>query len=153
MALRKFRPLTPTQRFRTVASFDDVTRDSPEKSLTQHLPKKGGRDNRGHISAWQRGGGHKRLYLSTSLKRDKPGMPAKMAHVENDPNRNAPSALLNKSAGAKGYMIAPPLRREKDSANTGAAARASPRAGCIPARRGDSCPRERRRARRSSPTA
>jgi len=107
MALRKFRPLTPTQRFRTVASFDDVTRQGPEKSLTEHIPKKGGRGNRGHISSWQRGGGHKKLYRLVDFKRDKRGIPAKVAHVEYDPNRSARVALLHYVDGEKRYILAP----------------------------------------------
>jgi large subunit ribosomal protein L2 len=119
MALRKFRPLTPTQRFRTVASFDEVTRDTPEKALTQHLPKKGGRDNRGHISAWQRGGGHKRIYRLIDFKRDKRGIPAKVAHIEYDPNRSARIALLHYADGEKRYIIAPQQLRVGDSVMAG----------------------------------
>jgi len=107
MALRKFRPLTPTQRFRTVATFDEVTRSRPEKGLTEHLQKWGGRANTGHTSAWQRGGGHKRLYRIIDFKRDKRGIPAKVAHIEYDPNRNARIALLHYADGEKRYIIAP----------------------------------------------
>ena len=107
MALRKFRPLTPTQRFRTVATFDEVTRSRPEKGLTEHLPKWGGRGNTGHTTAWQRGGGHKKLYRIIDFKRDKRGIPAKVAHIEYDPNRNARIALLHYADGEKRYIIAP----------------------------------------------
>ena len=107
MALRKFRPLTPTQRFRTVASFEEVTRERPEKALTQHLPKKGGRDNKGHTSAWLRGGGHRRIYRLIDFKRDKRGIPAKVAHIEYDPNRSARIALLHYVDGEKRYILAP----------------------------------------------
>jgi len=107
MALRKFRPLTPTQRFRTVATFDEVTRSRPEKGLTEHLQKWGGRANTGHTSSWQRGGGHKRLYRIIDFKRDKRGIPAKVAHIEYDPNRNARIALLHYADGEKRYIIAP----------------------------------------------
>jgi len=107
MALRKFRPLTPTQRFRTVATFDEVTRSRPEKGLTEHLQKWGGRANTGHTSAWQRGGGHKRLYRIIDFKRDKRGIAAKVAHIEYDPNRNARIALLHYADGEKRYIIAP----------------------------------------------
>jgi len=107
MALRKFRPLTPTQRFRTVATFDEVTRSRPEKGLTEHLQKYGGRANTGHTSAWQRGGGHKRIYRIVDFKRDKRGIPAKVAHIEYDPNRNARIALLHYADGEKRYIIAP----------------------------------------------
>ena len=107
MALRKFRPLTPTQRFRTVATFDEVTRSRPEKGLTEHLPKWGGRANTGHTSSWLRGGGHKKLYRIIDFKRDKRGIPAKVAHIEYDPNRNARIALLHYADGEKRYIIAP----------------------------------------------
>ena len=107
MALRKFRPLTPTQRFRTVATFDEVTRSRPEKGLTEHLQKWGGRGNTGHTTAWQRGGGHKKLYRIIDFKRDKRGIPAKVAHIEYDPNRNARIALLHYADGEKRYIIAP----------------------------------------------
>jgi large subunit ribosomal protein L2 len=107
MALRKFRPLTPTQRFRTVATFDEVTRSRPEKGLTEHLSKWGGRGNTGHTTAWQRGGGHKKLYRIIDFKRDKRGIPAKVAHIEYDPNRNARIALLHYADGEKRYIIAP----------------------------------------------
>jgi large subunit ribosomal protein L2 len=119
MALRKFRPLTPTQRFRTVAQFNEVTREGPEKGLTEHLPKTGGRDNRGHTSAWQRGGGHKRLYRIIDFKRDKRGVPAKVAHIEYDPNRNARIALLNYVDGEKRYIIAPQLLQVGDTVVAG----------------------------------
>jgi large subunit ribosomal protein L2 len=119
MALRKFRPLTPTQRFRTVASFDEITRAKPEKALTQHLPKKGGRDNQGHTSAWLRGGGHKRLYRVIDFKRDKRGVPAKVAHIEYDPNRSARIALLHYADGEKRYILAPQLLNVGDTVLAG----------------------------------
>ena len=126
MALRKFRPLTPTQRFRTVASFDEVTRDTPEKALTEHLPKKGGRDNRGHISAWQRGGGHKRIYRLVDFKRDKRGIPAKVAHIEYDPNRTARIALLHYADGEKRYILSPNGLRVGDRLASGEGADVRP---------------------------
>ena len=119
MALRKFRPLTPTQRFRTVASFDEVTRGKPEKGLTQHLPKKGGRDNYGHTSTWLRGGGHRRLYRLIDFKREKRGVPAKVAHIEYDPNRSARIALLHYADGEKRYILAPQQLNVGDSIMAG----------------------------------
>ena len=107
MPLRKFRPLTPAQRFRTVASFEEVTRSRPERGLTESIRKTGGRDNRGHISAWQRGGGHHRKYRIIDFKRDKTGIPAKVAHIEYDPNRTSRIALLHYADGEKRYIIAP----------------------------------------------
>ncbi len=119
MPLRKFRPLTPTQRFRTVAGFEEITRDRPEKALTQHLPKKGGRANTGHTSAWLRGGGHKRIYRLIDFKRDKRGVPAKVAHIEYDPNRSARIALLHYADGEKRYILAPQLLKVGDTVMAG----------------------------------
>jgi len=107
MPLRKFRPLTPTQRFRTVSSFEEVTRDRPEPSLVERMSRTGGRDNHGHISSWQRGGGHRRLYRKIDFKRDKHGIPAKVAHIEYDPNRTSRIALLHYADGEKRYILAP----------------------------------------------
>src|SRR5262245_38932868 len=107
MALRKFRPLTPTQRFRTVANFGDITRSTPEPGLTEKLHRPGGRNNRGHTSSWLRGGGHRRNYRIIDFKRDKAGIPARVAHIEYDPNRSARIALLHYADGEKRYIIAP----------------------------------------------
>ena len=107
MPLRKFRPLTPAQRFRTVASFDEITRSRPEARLVEKLKKSGGRNNRGHTSAWLRGGGHPKKYRIIDFKRDKVGIPAKVAHIEYDPNRSARIALLHYVDGEKRYIIAP----------------------------------------------
>ncbi|HEU5310883.1 MAG TPA: 50S ribosomal protein L2, partial [Candidatus Eisenbacteria bacterium] len=107
MPLRKFRPLTPAQRFRTVASFDEITRSRPEPRLVEKLKKTGGRNNRGHTSAWLRGGGHHKQYRIVDFKRDKVGIPAKVAHIEYDPNRSARIALLHYVDGEKRYIIAP----------------------------------------------
>ena len=126
MALRKFRPLTPTQRFRTVATFDEVTRGKPEKSLTTHLPKRGGRSNTGHTSVWMRGGGHRRIYRLIDWKRDKRGIPATVAHIEYDPNRNARLALLHYADGEKRYIIAPQLLRVGDAVMAGNEAEIKP---------------------------
>jgi large subunit ribosomal protein L2 len=126
MALRKFRPLTPTQRFRTVATFDEVTRSRPEKSLTESLPRSGGRSNTGHTSAWQRGGGHRKLYRIIDFKRDKTGIPAKVAHIEYDPNRSARIALLHYADGEKRYIVAPAAVKVGDTLLSGAEAEVKP---------------------------
>jgi large subunit ribosomal protein L2 len=119
MALRKFRPLTPTQRFRTVANFDDVTRSTSEPRLTEKLHRGGGRNNRGQTSAWLRGGGHHRNYRIIDFKRDKTGIPAKVAHIEYDPNRSARIALLHYADGEKRYIIAPQSLGVGDSVASG----------------------------------
>ena len=120
MPLRKFRPLTPATRFKTVASFDEVTRSRPERSLTERLHRRGGRDNKGHISAWQRGGGHRRNYRIIDFKRDKVGIPAKVAFIEYDPNRSARIALLHYADGEKRYIVAPQNLNVGDAVMSGA---------------------------------
>lgn len=107
MAVRKFKPTTPARRQMSVLTFDEVTESEPEKSLTAPLPKSGGRNNYGRITSRHRGGGAKRLYRIIDFKRDKDGIPAKVATIEYDPNRSANIALLHYADGEKRYMIAP----------------------------------------------
>ncbi|WP_457630195.1 50S ribosomal protein L2 [Oceanithermus sp.] len=108
MAVKKFRPYTPSRRFMTVADFSDITKTEPEKSLVEPLKKTGGRNNQGRITVRFRGGGHKRLYRIIDFKRrDKAGIPARVAAIEYDPNRSARIALLYYRDGEKRYIIAP----------------------------------------------
>ena len=107
MALKKFNPTSPGRRFKTNLNFDEVTKTRPEKSLTEPLKKTGGRDNRGRITSRFIGGGHKQRYRIVDFKRNKPGVPAKVAAIEYDPNRSARIALLHYADGAKAYIIAP----------------------------------------------
>lgn len=107
MALKKFKPVTPALRFKTVSDFSEITKKEPEKSLLRPLTRSGGRDSHGHVSAWQRGGGHKRRYRVIDFKRDKIGIPAKVAAIEYDPNRSSRIALLHYIDGEKRYIIAP----------------------------------------------
>jgi len=107
MAIKKFRPITPTLRFRTVPAFDEITSTVPEKSLLAPLKKSGGRNNKGRITAYQRGGGHKRMYRIIDFKRNKHNIPARVASIEYDPNRSARIALLHYADGEKRYIIAP----------------------------------------------
>ncbi len=107
MGLKSFRPLTPGQRFKTVSDFAEITTDKPEKSLLRPLKKSGGRDNQGHVSAWHRGGGHKRRYRLIDFRRDKRDIPARVATIEYDPNRSARIALVVYADGEKRYIIAP----------------------------------------------
>jgi large subunit ribosomal protein L2 len=108
MAVKKFRPYTPSRRFMTVADFSEITKTEPEKSLTEPLKKSGGRNNQGRITVRFRGGGHKRLYRIIDFKRrDKAGIPARVAAIEYDPNRSARIALLYYRDGEKRYIIAP----------------------------------------------
>jgi large subunit ribosomal protein L2 len=126
MPPRKFRPLTPAQRFRTVSGFDEITRSRPEPSLIEKLHHAGGRDNRGHTSSWLRGGGHRRHYRIIDFKRDKKGIPAKVAHIEYDPNRSARIALLHYADGEKRYIIAPQLLKVGDKILSGPDAEVKP---------------------------
>src|SRR5512139_122661 len=108
MAIRKYKPTTPGRRGSSVADFVEVTRSTPEKSLVRPLPKKGGRNNQGRITTRHQGGGHKRAYRVVDFRRyDKDGVPAKVAHIEYDPNRTARIALLHYADGEKRYIIAP----------------------------------------------
>ena len=107
MAIRKLKPVTPTQRFRTVADFSEITRSTPEKSLLEPLNKTGGRNNNGRITVRHQGGGHKRRYRKIDFKRNKHDVPAKVFSIEYDPNRSARIALLHYLDGEKRYIIWP----------------------------------------------
>jgi large subunit ribosomal protein L2 len=107
MAVKKFKPTTPTLRYRTVSDFSDITKTDPEKSLLKPLKKTGGRNNRGRVTSRRRGGGHKQRYRVIDFKRDKIGVPARVAAVEYDPNRSARIALLHYKDGEKRYILAP----------------------------------------------
>lgn len=107
MPIKKFRPTTPTRRFQTVVLRDEITKETPEKSLTAGLKKSGGRNNKGGTTIRFRGGGHKRTYRAIDFKRDKIGIPAKVASIEYDPNRSAHIALLNYADGEKRYILWP----------------------------------------------
>ena len=108
MAIRKYKPTTPGRRGSSVADFAEITRTTSEKSLTEPLPKKGGRNNQGRITTRHQGGGHKRAYRVIDFRRnDKDGVPAKVAHIEYDPNRTARIALLHYADGEKRYIICP----------------------------------------------
>ncbi len=107
MAIKKFRPITPSQRFRTVPTFDEITSTTPEKSLLRPLHKSGGRNNKGRVTAYCRGGGHKRRYRVIDFRRDKHNIPARVASIEYDPNRSCRIALLHYVDGEKRYIIAP----------------------------------------------
>jgi large subunit ribosomal protein L2 len=107
MGIKKFKPVTPSARFRTVHDSSEISDKEPERSLTESLPKSGGRNNRGHITAYHKGGGHKRQYRRIDFKRDKLGVPGKVAAIEYDPNRSANIALIHYVDGEKRYILAP----------------------------------------------
>ncbi len=107
MPLKKYNPTSPGRRFMTSPDFGEITKHRPEKSLTQPNRRSGGRNNKGHITIWFRGGGHKRLYRVIDFRRDKIDIPAKVAAVEYDPNRSARIALLHYVDGEKRYILCP----------------------------------------------
>jgi large subunit ribosomal protein L2 len=107
MGTRKFKPITPSRRFMSVADFSEVTRSTPEKSLVVSLTKSGGRNNRGRMTARHRGGGHKRRYRIVDFQRANENVPGKVASIEYDPNRTARIALVHYADGDKRYIIAP----------------------------------------------
>ncbi|ADL06913.1 50S ribosomal protein L2 [Thermosediminibacter oceani] len=107
MGIKKFKPTSPGIRFMTVSTFEEITKKEPEKSLVEILKSKAGRNAQGRITARHRGGGHKRKYRIIDFKRDKDGVPAKVAAIEYDPNRSARIALLHYRDGEKRYILAP----------------------------------------------
>ncbi len=107
MALKTFRPITPSQRFKALPAFDEITRDTPEKSLTEPLKKTGGRNNRGRLTSRHIGGGHKRKYRIIDFKRTRRDVAATVQAIEYDPNRSARIALLQYPDGEKSYILAP----------------------------------------------
>ena len=107
MAVKKFRPTTPSRREMTMASFEEITTNSPEKSLLVSLKKTGGRNAQGKITVRHHGGGAKRKYRIIDFKRNKDGIPAKVATIEYDPNRTAYIALVVYADGEKRYILAP----------------------------------------------
>ncbi|MDO5729418.1 MAG: 50S ribosomal protein L2 [Actinomycetaceae bacterium] len=120
MGIRKYKPTTPGRRGASVADFVEITRSKPEKSLVRPLTKTGGRNNRGRVTARHRGGGHKRAYRIIDFRRaDKDGVPAKVAHIEYDPNRTARIALLHYLDGAKRYILAPAKLNQGDMVESG----------------------------------
>lgn len=107
MAVKRVNPTSPGRRFQTYSNFEEISKTTPEKSLVEILKKSGGRNNNGRITARRRGGGHKRYYRIIDFKRNKDGIPAKVATIEYDPNRSARIALLHYVDGEKRYILAP----------------------------------------------
>ena len=126
MAVKTFKPYSAGRRFMTVSSFDEITTDKPEKSLTVRLTKTGGRNQQGKLTVRHRGGGHKRLYRIIDYKRTKDGIPARVATIEYDPNRSARIALLNYADGEKRYILAPNGLKVGDVVESGAEADIKP---------------------------
>ncbi|MGH7564280.1 MAG: 50S ribosomal protein L2 [Gemmatimonadota bacterium] len=107
MGIKKFKPVTPSARFRTVHDRSELSKTEPERSLLEPIRKSGGRNNDGHITSRRRGGGHKRRYRRIDFKRDKIAVPGKVATIEYDPNRSANIALIHYADGEKRYILAP----------------------------------------------
>ena len=126
VAVKSFKPYSAGRRFMTVSSFDEITTDKPEKSLTVRLTKTGGRNQQGKLTVRHRGGGHKRLYRIIDFKRTKDGIPARVATIEYDPNRSARIALLNYADGEKRYILAPNGLKVGDVVESGAEADIKP---------------------------
>jgi len=107
MAIKSYRPTSPGRRFATTPAFDEITKSEPEKALTAPVKRRGGRNNYGRITTRHQGGGHKRRYRLIDFKRNKDGVPGRVAAIEYDPNRNARIALIFYVDGEKRYMLAP----------------------------------------------
>src|SRR5512134_1049713 len=107
MPVKTYNPTSPGRRFQTTSTFEEVTRSTPEKSLVVKISQSGGRNNRGKVTVRYRGGWHKKKYRVIDFRRDKLGIPAKVAAIEYDPNRSARIALLHYADGEKRYILAP----------------------------------------------
>ena len=119
MPIKTYKPTTPSQRPKTTLSSKELTKERPERSLLSSLKKSGGRNNQGRITSRRRGGGHKRLYRRIDFKRDKLGVPARVASLEYDPNRAASIALLVYADGEKRYIVAPMGLKVSDTVMAG----------------------------------
>lgn len=119
MPIKKFKPVTAGTRFRAISAFEEVTRDTPERSLTEPLGKSGGRNHHGRITSRRRGGGAKRLYRLIDFKRDKFGVPGRVAEIEYDPNRTSNIALIHYVDGEKRYILHPRGLQQGDTIVSG----------------------------------
>lgn len=122
MAINKRKPTSPGRRFQTVSDFAEITETKPEKSLIAKKSKTGGRNTTGRVTSRHRGGGHKQRYRIIDFKRDKDGVPARVASIQYDPNRNARIALLNYADGEKRYILAPVGVKVDDRLESGSGA-------------------------------
>lgn len=125
MALKKYNPTTPSMRFTTVSGFDEITKTKPERALTRPVKQKAGRNSSGRITVRHRGGGHKRKLRVIDFRRDKAGIPAKVAAIEYDPGRSANIALLHYVDGEKRYILAPARLKVGTEVVSGEAAEAT----------------------------
>lgn len=126
MAIRKSKPTSPGRRFQSYADYSGITRDEPEKTLVEPNPRSAGRNNHGRVTSRRRGGGHKSKYRVIDFRRTKDGVPAKVAHIEYDPNRNARIALLHYADGEKRYILLPNRVKVGDRLESGSKAEVRP---------------------------
>ena len=126
MAVKHLKPTSAGRRWQTISDYAEVTRSTPEKSLLEALPKKAGRNHSGHITVRHQGGGNKRRYRRIDFKRNKDGVPAKVAHIEYDPNRTARIALLHYADGEKRYILCPKGLMQGDTVISGLGADIKP---------------------------
>ncbi len=133
MPIKSYKPTSPARRFQTVDTFEDITKKEPEKGLVKVYSKSAGRNSYGRITVRRRGGGSKRAYRLIDFKRDKDGIPAKVASIEYDPNRSARIALLHYADGEKRYILAPVGLKAGDNVMSGPEADILP-GNCLPLR-------------------
>ena len=126
MPVRKRKPTSPGRRFQSASDFSEITKDTPERSLVKPKPRTGGRNAYGRMTARHKGGGHKQKYRVVDFRREKDGIPATVAGIEYDPNRNARIALLHYVDGEKRYIIAPALVKVGDQLQSGQGAEIRP---------------------------
>jgi large subunit ribosomal protein L2 len=119
MPIRVYKPTSPGRRGMSVSTFEEITKDKPEKSLVRPLKSRAGRNNQGRITVRHQGGGHKRAYRIIDFKRNKPGVPARVAAIEYDPNRSSRIALLHYRDGEKRYIVAPHNIKIGDTVRSG----------------------------------
>jgi large subunit ribosomal protein L2 len=119
MPTKKFKPVTPGSRFRLVSKHDEITRSEPERSLLEPMRKTGGRNHHGHVTSRRRGGGARRAYRRIDFKRDKFGIPGRVAEIEYDPNRSAYIALIHYADGEKRYILQPRGLKQDDTVVSG----------------------------------
>lgn len=126
MAIKTMKPTTPSRRYQTYSTFEEITSTEPEKSLTKPVKKTGGRNNAGRMTSRHRGGGHKRKYRVVDFRREKADIPAKVKTIEYDPNRSARIALVSYADGEKRYIVAPVDLKVGDPVITSASADIKP---------------------------
>ena len=131
MAIKEFNPTTPSRRYMTVSTFEEITKSTPEKSLLSPIKRTGGRNNQGTLTMRHQGGGHKKQYRIIDFKRDKTGIPGNVAAIEYDPNRSARIALIHYADGEKRYIIWPLGLKVGDTVIADAAADIRP-GNCLP---------------------